>query len=211
MSIIDSISLFAIMVTLAIIPSTSVALVVTRSATLGVGNGIAVALGIVLGDLIFILLAILGLSVIAETMGGFFLVIKYLGGAYLLWLGFVLLTSKNKSTVSANNSNVHGRLIASFLAGFFLTLGDIKAVFFYVSLFPTFIDLSALHTSDIFIIVLVTIVTVGGVKIAYAISARKVVTMSRGLKLEHAAKKAAGSFLIGAGSYLIIKAWGTSN
>ena len=103
MSIIDSISLFAIMVTLAIIPSTSVALVVTRSATLGVGNGIAVALGIVLGDLIFILLAILGLSVIAETMGGFFLVIKYLGGAYLLWLGFVLLTSNNKTTVSANN------------------------------------------------------------------------------------------------------------
>ena len=48
--------------------------------------------------------------------------------------------------------------------------------------------------------------TVGGVKIAYAFTARKVVTMSRSLKLEHVAKKAAGSFLIGAGSYLIIKA-----
>lgn len=205
MSIIDSISLFAIMVTLAIIPSTSVALVVTRSATLGVGNGIAVALGIVLGDLVFILLAILGLSVIAETMGGFFLVIRCLGGAYLLWLGFTLLTSENKITFSVNHSATHGNLITSFLAGFFLTLGDIKAIFFYVSLFPAFVDLSALNTSDIIIIFVITISTVGLVKIAYAISAKKVVIMSQGLKLETTAKKVAGSFMIGAGSYLIIK------
>ena len=193
------------MATLAIIPSTSVALVVTRSATLGVGNGISVALGIVLGDLIFILLALLGLSVVAETMGGFFLVIKYLAGAYLLWFGFTLLTAKNKSIIPLKKANTHGSLIASFLAGLFLTLGDIKAIFFYVSLFPTFIDLTALNTSDSFIIVLVTIVTVGGVKVAYAISARKLVTMSRGLNLDNAAKKAAGCLIIGAGSYLLIK------
>ncbi len=98
------ISLFAIMVTLAIIPSTSVALVVTRSATLSVSSGIAVATGIVLGDLTFILLALIGMSVVAETMAGFFLIIKYLGGAYLLWLGFTLLTSENKITFSANHS-----------------------------------------------------------------------------------------------------------
>ncbi len=85
MSIIDSISLFVIMVTLAIIPSTSVALVVTRSATLGASNGIAVAIGIVLGDLTFILLVLLGMSVVAETMAGVFLTIKYVGGTYLLW------------------------------------------------------------------------------------------------------------------------------
>jgi len=46
---------------LAAMPSTSVALVVTRSATLGVGNGFSVAAGIVLGDLVFVMLAILGL------------------------------------------------------------------------------------------------------------------------------------------------------
>ncbi len=202
MSIIDSISLFAIMVTLAIIPSTSVALVVTRSATLGVSNGIAVAIGIVLGDLSLILLVLLGMSVVAETMAGVFLTIKYVGGTYLLWLGFTLLTSENKITFSANHSATHGGLITSFLAGFFLTLGDIKAIFFYVSLFPAFVDLSALNTSDIIIISLIAISTVGLVKIAYAISAKKVVTMSQGLKLEKTAKKVAGSFMIGAGSYL---------
>ncbi|WP_456449272.1 LysE family transporter [Thiolapillus sp.] len=57
------------MVVLAGIPSTSVSLVVTRSATLGIRNGMAVSAGIVLGDLAFIALAISGLSVVAEQMG----------------------------------------------------------------------------------------------------------------------------------------------
>ncbi len=39
-----------------------------------------------LGDLVFILLVLIGLSVVAETMGGLFMNIKYLGAAYLLWL-----------------------------------------------------------------------------------------------------------------------------
>lgn len=193
------------MVALAIVPSASVALVITRSATLGVVNGVAVALGIVLGDLIFILLAVLGLSTIAETMGSLFLVIKYLGGAYLLWYGFSLLTSNNKTTITVDNPNDNGSLIASFLAGLFLTLGDIKAILFYVSLLPSFVDLSELELPDIFIIILVTIITVGGVKIAYAFSTRKVVQMTQDLKLENGAKKTAGSLMIGAGSYLIVK------
>ncbi len=55
MSILDSISLFIVMGTLAAIPGTSVALVVTRSATHGVAKGIAVSAGIVTGDLFFII------------------------------------------------------------------------------------------------------------------------------------------------------------
>lgn len=68
MSIIESLTLLGIMVALAAMPSASVALVVTRSATLGVANGLAVSAGIVLGDLVFITFAIFGLSVVAETL-----------------------------------------------------------------------------------------------------------------------------------------------
>ncbi|HEB98099.1 MAG TPA: LysE family translocator, partial [Thiotrichales bacterium] len=69
MNFIDAIFLFSVMATLAATPSTSVALVITRSTTLGLANGIAVATGIVIGDLIFVLLALLGLSVVSETLG----------------------------------------------------------------------------------------------------------------------------------------------
>ncbi|KAF3981550.1 MAG: LysE family transporter [Methylococcales symbiont of Hymedesmia sp. n. MRB-2018] len=99
MSIIDSIALVGIILALALVPSAGVALVVTRTATLGTANGIAVSLGIVLGDLVFILLAILGLSVVAETMGSLFMVVKYFGGAYLVWLGISLLRHKGRAAL----------------------------------------------------------------------------------------------------------------
>ena len=102
MGVTEVISLFIIMVTLAVIPSTSVALVVTRSVTHGISNGVAASLGIVLGDLSFILLVILGLSVVAETMGWLFLIIKYIGASYLIWLGYTLLTSKSKTTIAVS-------------------------------------------------------------------------------------------------------------
>ena len=206
MSIIETISLFGIMVALAAMPSASVALVITRSVTLGVANGIAVSVGIVLGDLVFILLAILGLSVVAETMGSFFMVIKYLGATYLLWLGYTLLTSKSNTTITLNKTIEKRNLAASFFAGFILTLGDIKAIVFYVSLFPVFIDLTALNVADILIIISVMVVGVGSVKILYAFSATKIASLARSHKLDNAARKTAGGFMVGAGSYLIVKA-----
>ena len=194
------------MVALAAVPSASLALVVARSATLGVANGIAVSFGIVLGDLVFILLAIIGLSVVAETMGSMFMVIKYLGATYLLWLGYSLLTENRATTITANKNREEGSLIASFLAGFFLTLGDIKAIFFYVSLFPMFINLPALQVVDILVIILITVAGVGGIKILYALSATKIASLAKGIKFENAARKTAGGVMVGAGSYLIIKA-----
>lgn len=206
MNYLDIASLFLMMITLAAIPSASVALVVTRSVSLGVSNGVAVALGIVLGDLVFIFLAILGLSVIAEAMGALFVIIKYISAAYLLWLGYSLLKSKNKPTYSVNESKLRGNIVISFLSGVFLTLGDVKAVFFYVSLFPAFIDLTAIKNIDLLIIILITIAAVGGVKITYAIIAKKVMNTSQGMRYQKGVNKLAGGFMIGAGSYMIVKA-----
>lgn len=205
MGIFETVSLLLVMLTLALVPSSSVALVVTRSVTHGVANGIFASVGIVVGDLIFILLVILGLSSVAETMGWLFLTIKYIGAAYLIWLGYTLLVSKSTTIISIQKSNQKGNLVASFLAGLFLTLGDIKAIFFYVSLFPAFVNLEALHIADILMIMLVTMVTVGGVKIFYVFSANTVASMSKGYGFESKAKKVAGGFMVGAGSYLIVK------
>ena len=114
MNIIEISSLFIIMFSLALIPSASVALVITRSVILGIPNGIAVALGIVLGDLVFIALAIYGLSAIAESMGWLFLIIKYIGATYLLWLGITLLKTKQKTTLELNAPRKRANIATSF-------------------------------------------------------------------------------------------------
>lgn len=206
MSILESIILFGAMVFLAAIPSTSVAVVITRSAAYGMANGVSVALGIVMADLVFVMLAIFGLSAFSDSMGSLFIVAKYLGAAYLLWFGFMLLKAKNPTVKPAIKLMKKGNFIISFLAGFTLTLGDIKAILFYASFLPIFIDISALQTLDVLIVALITILSVGGVKIGYAILAKSISTSLIDYKYKKMANNFAGGFMLGAGSYIIAKA-----
>ncbi len=206
MNLIDSLTLLGILIALAAMPSASVALVVARAATLGFGNGVAVAGGIVLGDLVFIAFSILGLSVIAEMMGGFFFAVKILGGLYLIWLGVGLLRSRGGSLEIDHVPGSEIRsLAASLTAGFVLTLGDVKAILFYLSLFPMFIDLTAVKINDITIIVVVTIVGVGLTKIVYALLATRIVQRSRGRQFARRLHQVAGGLMVGAGGYLVFK------
>jgi len=205
MTLLDALSLTGIMIVLAAVPSASVALVVARSATAGLGNGIAVSLGIVAGDLVFVTLALLGMSALAEAMGAFFSIIKIAGGVYLIWTGIGLLRSKGSIKTGKEAAHPNRRIMTSFTAGFFLTLGDIKAILFYASLFPVFVDMGALSTGAILSVFLITIGTVAGVKITYACMARTITARIRSRKLQRGGQVAAGSALIAAGGYLIAK------
>ncbi|PTR04495.1 threonine/homoserine/homoserine lactone efflux protein [Nitrosomonas nitrosa] len=204
MSLFDVSALFIIMIMLAAMPSTSVALVIARSATMNLANGVAVSMGIVLGDLIFVVLAILGLTALSELTGGFFLAVKVAAGMYLIWFGINLIRSRTKN-LTCKYSSTGGGLPASFLAGLFVTLGDIKAIIFYASLFPAFVDISALTLLDIAIILFITVATVGGVKLAYAFAATKVMTMGKKLGAENKTRLASGALMVGTGTYLIAR------
>ena len=204
MTFANSLSLLLVMITLAAIPSSSVALVVVRSATLGVRNGIAAALGIVVGDLIFVALAIAGLVAIAEVMGTLFAVLRYAAAAYLIWFGISLIRGGARPG-GLENAHRAGGMSVSFAAGVALTLGDVKAILFYAALFPVFVDVSALTSFDIAAIGAITIIGVGGVKAAYAVAARSVANASRGFPFRRPIRIAAGTMMIGTGGYLIAK------
>lgn len=199
-----AITLGLVMLALAAMPSASVALVVTRAATLGVRNGAAVAAGIVLGDLVFVCMAILGMSVLAETLGAFFAVFKYLGGIYLAWLGIGLLRSKGELAFQSVDSR-GSTLLTSLVSGLFLTLGDVKAILFYASLFPAFVEMNHLTAAGVAVIVLITVLTVGGVKLAYAFAAHRIVSRWQTRRAQKYTRLTAGSLMVGAGTYLVAK------
>ena len=205
MSFIAAITLFTTMVLLAALPSASVALVVSRSITLGVANGVAVSAGIVLGDLVFIVFVMLGLSVLAEALGSLFAVVKYIGATYLLWLGASLVFSQPDKAAVVDGGKQRGSLVASFLAGFLLTLGDLKAIFFYLSLLPIYVYLAVLQLGDALLVVLLTLLAVGGTKVLYAVFAARLVAAAAGSRLVQASSRTAGVILIGAGSYIVVK------
>ena len=201
----DLLGLFLVMSALAAIPSASVALVVVRSATVNVRNGIATAVGVVAGDLIFITMAMMGLVALSEIMGAFFAMIRYLAAGYLVWVGWQLIRHAADTRV-VNAGQVTGGMATSFLSGLALTLGDIKAILFYASLFPAFVDIASLTMSDVVLIMLVTVIAVGGVKVAYALAANRIACLSKDVVFRQEARVAAGGLLVGAGGYLIVKA-----
>lgn len=209
MTIANSFALLLIMAALAAIPSSSVLLVVTRSATIDIKNGLATAFGVVSGDLIFMTMAILGMTALAEQMGTLFVVIKYIAGAYLIWFGIGLIRSQRNQTritgPTQSAAKKKSSLATSFGAGLILTLGDIKAIFFYASLLPSFLDLATLTAMDVFIVSAITIIAVGGVKAAYAFGAGKASGLAKGFSYERELKMTSGGLMVGAGTYLLLR------
>ena len=166
MTLTNFVALFGAMVVLAAIPSLSVFTVVARAIAFGFSSGLMTVVGIVLGDIIFILVAIYGLSAIADTtMDSLLLILKYFGGAYLIWMGTSLIRAKSQFMEIERVEE--SSLFASFLSGLLLTLGDQKAILFYVSFFPAFVDLKKIAILDTLGIVAIAILAVGGVKLVY--------------------------------------------
>lgn len=205
MSLWQALTLFLVMLPLAAMPSSSVALVVVRSASSGRMNGACAAVGIVVGDLLFVALALIGMTMLAEWLGALFAFVKYAAAAYLIWLGIGLLTPKPAPARLSSQAVVSSRL-ADFMAGLFLTLGDVKAILFYASLFPTLVDVARLTVWDMSLIAAITIITVGGVKLAYAWFAAEIVRNLDGRLSGTVPRKLGGLLLIGCGSALIAKA-----
>ena len=195
-------ALFSAMIVLASIPSISVLAVTTRAATSGFIHGVFTTIGIVLGDIIFIIIAIWGLSFLAETMGNLFVLIKYLGGAYLIWLGISLCRSKSQEVET--EEVVKSSLLSSFMTGLLITLADQKAILFYFGFFPAFLDVSKISYFDTGIIIAIATLAVGGVKLGYAFMADKARLLISS-KFRNRINIAAGCVTIAVGVFLITK------
>lgn len=202
MNLFEILTLFALMAALAMAPSSSVALVITRSATTGFASGAAVTGGIVLGDLILAGLAILGITALSAALGGLFLVLRYAAGLYLIWFGIMVLKSGTSKPMAAA-PHPTTTLSTSFLAGLLITLGDVKALFFYASLFPAFVEPTSLQAADVAIVSALTVITVGGIKLGYAYAAKHLASRTKVLKSGRAIKVAAGGLMIAVGTRLI--------
>jgi threonine/homoserine/homoserine lactone efflux protein len=96
--------------------------------------------GLILGDLIWLAAAVLGLAVVAHTFHGAFVVIKFAGAAYLLYLAYRMWTSPAEAAAVAAAPR-RDRNATLFLAGLSVSLGNPKVAGFYLALLPNLIDL----------------------------------------------------------------------
>lgn len=204
MTLAAAIFLTGLLFLLAALPSASVALVASRTASHGLPDGIAVAAGIVIGDICFVLLALLGMSFVAETLGPFFVAIKFIAGAYLVYQGIRFLMAARQSAAD-RPAHRPSSLLVSCASGLFLTLADLKALLFYASLFPVVVDLHQLTLQGILLILSLTVVCVGGVKVAYACLVQRAGRYFMSDRHGPWVRRTTGGLLVGSGIYLAIK------
>ena len=102
--------------------------------------------GLVLGDIIFLSLALLGLSAISKMMGDMFVAIRIVGGLYLIYLGIKMFRSSPNSTNTKTNWDENKW--QTCVSGFLLTLGNPKPILFYASVLPTIINFNEVRLID---------------------------------------------------------------
>lgn len=196
---------FAIaMFLLAITPGPGVFATVSRGLVSGFSNASFVVLGIVLGDIIFLLLAIFGLGVIAEYLGDLFIFVKYIGGLYLVYLAYKILTSKDHENDMEAVKELSWQ--KNFLTGLIITLANPKVILFYLGFLPTFMELQALTMVDIAIICSIVIVVLGGVMLFYAYTASGAKMIFKSKKAKKKMKVASAGVMATAGTSIVIRA-----
>ncbi|MES9871633.1 MAG: LysE family translocator [Candidatus Sedimenticola sp. 6PFRAG7] len=204
MTVYSILGLSVAMFLLAITPGPGVFATISKALASGFRNTLPVIMGIVTGDLVFLLLAIYGLSAIAETFATLFTMIKYLGAAYLVWLGIRLWRAQPVLTGITEPGKHPGRY--SFLGGLSITLGNPKVILFYLGFLPTFVDLDNLSNPDVVIVAFVVSFVLGAVMLFYAYTASRAREMFRSKSAQRKMNRVAGSAMIGTGAILLTKA-----
>jgi threonine/homoserine/homoserine lactone efflux protein len=194
-------ALFSVMVAGALVPGVGVLTVLARTAAAGVSHGIAVTLGIALGDILYIVIALFGLSFLAEALGDGFVLIKYLGAIYLVWLGITVWRSGSKTTEIQKATE--SSLQSSFFAGLVITMADQKAILFYFGLLPAFLDMSVITYIDVGIIVVLAIIAIS-TKLIYVLMADRAGRFLRSTGVVRRINVVAGAILIAVGLYIFI-------
>jgi threonine/homoserine/homoserine lactone efflux protein len=120
-------------------PGPGIVALVARVIGSGLVGVVPFVAGLILGDLIWLAAAVLGLAVVAHTFHEAFIVIKFAGAAYLLYLAYRMWTAPagvNMTTAPRGERNP-----GLFFAGLSVSLGNPKVAGFYLALLPNLIDL----------------------------------------------------------------------
>jgi threonine/homoserine/homoserine lactone efflux protein len=123
---------------LIIAPGPDMFYVITRGMSHGRKAGVLSALGVVCGILVHTIAAALGLTLILQTSAFAFLVVKYLGAAYLLYLGIKAWGDKSTFSLESPGAVVNSR--ALFWQGVLSNVLNPKIAIFYLAFLPQFID-----------------------------------------------------------------------
>jgi threonine/homoserine/homoserine lactone efflux protein len=144
-------------------PGADMTYVIARSATQGRAAGIAASFGISAGSLVHSVLAALGVSALLQHSETAFLVVKYAGAAYLLYLAWKAIRAGN-GAVAVDRNLARAGLWRVFAEGALTNLLNPKVALFILAFLPQFVD-PAKGNAAVQILLLGAIFNIGGTSV----------------------------------------------
>jgi threonine/homoserine/homoserine lactone efflux protein len=186
------------------IPGPTVLLVVSYALGHGRHSALATVAGVALGDFTAITASMAGLGALLATSATVFLVLRWIGAAYLVYLGIklwrtpILLPDAPASVPAAPGRRM-------FLHAFAVTALNPKGIVFFVAFLPQFLDLGAPLVPQM-VLLGATFLLLGSLNaLAYAMMAAAARRTIRRPPVQRAVNRIGGSLLIGAGCFAV--AW----
>jgi threonine/homoserine/homoserine lactone efflux protein len=125
-------------------PGPGVAAVIAQGLARGSVGAPAFIAGFLVGDLIWFLAAVFGLSALAHSAHAAFVMVRYVGALYLLYLAYRLWSAPVRPFADAGHGTLARPPRALFLGSLTLTLSNPKPMLFFLALLPTVVPLETL-------------------------------------------------------------------
>lgn len=197
----SGLAFFIAIIIFSITPGPGVFALLARALTQGAMACFPLALGMAISDIVYLVLATLGLSVVAANWGVMFTVIRFAGAAYLIYLGWKMW--KNRANLTGQNESVAAMsAMKGFAQGFLISASNPKVILFYIAFLPTFMDLTVLTHQDIVIASLLCLLGLMIGLMAIAVSASWARRYFRSERAMTGLNRIAGSIMMSAGVYL---------
>ncbi len=190
---------------LCLTPGPAVLFVLATALKSGVRASIASALGILSANAIYFTLSATGVGALLLSSYRIFFLVKWVGAAYLVYLGLRSLLSRPghsaDSAVAPGTSPAGRRILRD---GILLQLSNPKAIVFFAALLPQFIDAKGDVTRQVIVLALTSLVIEAVVLLGYGMAAGRALELARQPRYAAWTNRISGTLLIGAGGGLAL-------
>lgn len=163
-------------------------------------SAIPFTFGVVLAKLTLLTLVVLGLAALAQSFGQFFIILKFVGAAYLVWAGIRLWRKSGEPEAHDLAVKVSWR---DSVTGYALGISNPQAIAFYVALLPTVVDVQHLNLTTYLMLCAVLACTMLVIAAIYALLADRLRFLFRSAKARRTTNRVAGGIMIASGVVVV--------
>lgn len=192
--------LFAVTETaLCLTPGPAVLLVLSQGLARGTRASICPNLGILAGNALYFLLSATGLGAVLVASYALFATIRWVGAAYLVWLGIAAFRGRSAVLSAGPAPGAPAGAGRMFANGFVLQVANPKALVFFTALLPQFIDPRGPVIRQVAILAATSVVIEFGVLLLYGALAGRATALASRPRFTTLANRLAGTMLVAAG------------